>query len=349
MKNSIPGHPHRHLLVHDNFHDQTNWPTQRQLKQRTNKITGMILLARRRRRMQGGTRTRRNDGILCKNKIFRVLNASMINTQKELMIGSDQSCCEFHGGSRIKDTTLTYMSFIKKLVKSGCDAILNPFGYEIRKKISKAEGFPEYLIRARKTGMDVNDWEEQVLGWSAALPILEQTVFPYLKDNSIVCNLGVGTGRWARHVAPRLFAGELHLVDHSLWTVNFAREYFGAYPNVHTHLNNGFCLPFPEYMRLDLIFSFGTFIELQLGVFYLYSREIFRFLKPGGYCVIHYLDVTAPGGWHWLETSSNELYANCYTYHSREVVERVFSSVGFEVISSSQIAGGLLTVRKPQL
>jgi ubiquinone/menaquinone biosynthesis C-methylase UbiE len=166
------------------------------------------------------------------------------------------------------------------------------------------------------------------------------------------CNLGIGTGRWARHVAPKL-ERELHLVDHSPWIVNFARKYFHSHSNVRIHLNNGFSFPFSQRFRLDLIFSFGTFTELKLGLFYLYSREFFRFLRPGGYCVIDYIDVTTPEGWNWLETASNELYANCYTYHSREVVERVFSSAGFEiikVIKGSPIAGLIfLTVKKPNL
>lgn len=238
----------------------------------------------------------------------------------------------------------------KKIVRFCADAILTPVGYEVRKKVPNAEGFPEYVTKAKKMGIDVNDWEEQVLGWSAALPILEQTVFPYVQKDSVVCNLGVGTGRWARHVAPKVAGGELHLIDHSPWITNFARKYFQSHPNVRIHLNDGFSFPFPNHFRLDLVFSFGTFIELKLGVFYLYSREFFRFLKPGGYCVIDYIDLTTPEGWNWLETESNKLYANCYTYHSSETVERVFSSAGFEIIKRSPIAGlTVLTVKKPNV
>jgi ubiquinone/menaquinone biosynthesis C-methylase UbiE len=240
------------------------------------------------------------------------------------------------------------MSILKQIVKSSCDAILNPLGYEIRRKIINTDGFPEYLAKAQKAGMDVNDWEEQVLGWAAALPILEQTVFPLIKADSVVCNVGIGTARWAKYLAPRLSSGELHLVDHSPWIINFARNYLRSQRNVHFHLTDGLGLPFSDHAKFDLIFSFGTFIALKLGVYYLYSRDFFRVLKPGGYSLIHYLDITTPGGWGWLENASNKHYANCYTYQTREVVERVFTSAGFEILPPPPNAGlTLLVAKKP--
>ena len=112
------------------------------------------------------------------------------------------------------------------------------------------------------------------------------------------------------------------------------------------HLNNGRSLPFENGPGIDLVFSFGTFIGLKLGVFYLYSREFFRVLKPGGCCVIEYIDITRPEGWNHLETYSKQ-YFNCFTYHKPEVVESVFSSGGFEMVKSHPIGrSNYLVVRK---
>jgi ubiquinone/menaquinone biosynthesis C-methylase UbiE len=242
------------------------------------------------------------------------------------------------------------MLSIKRTIKLFADASLAPFGCEIRRKSTKvdakAEGFPGYLDQANKIGMDVNEFQEQKLGWERSLPILEQTVLPYLREDSIVCNLGVGTGRWARHIAPRISQGELHLVDHSPWIVNFVRHYFRSNQRVFVHLNNGRSLPFENDHCIDLVFSFGTFIALKLGVFYLYSREFFRVVKPGGYCVIEYIDITRPEGWNHLETCSKQ-YFNCFTYHKPEVVESIFSSAGFEVAKSHAIGrSNYLVLRK---
>ena len=235
-------------------------------------------------------------------------------------------------------------------LKRCINQMLKPFGFEIGRIEEfpdvKAEGFPSYVKEATKAGMDVNDWIEQNLGWGDVLPILERTVFPYLRENSTVCELGVGTGRSARHIVARLTKGELYLVDHSPWIVDFLRGYFRSNPRVHILLNDSRSLPL-ECSQVDLIFSQGTFIELKLGLFYLYSLEFFRVLKPGGYCVLDYIDITTEGGWEYLKAQSRQ-YGGCFTYHAPETVDRVFSSVGFEIVKRYQMGKSTyLTVRKP--
>ena len=92
----------------------------------------------------------------------------------------------------------------------------------------KAEGFPDYLKKSRLEGMDVNEWIDQNLGWKSTLPVLEQLAFPYIDNNpkATVCELGVGTGRQARYFVQKDNVAELHLVDYSLWIVNFLKSYF---------------------------------------------------------------------------------------------------------------------------
>jgi ubiquinone/menaquinone biosynthesis C-methylase UbiE len=232
---------------------------------------------------------------------------------------------------------------IRRLLKQILNQILNPLGIEIRKlppKIDlfdgKVEGFPGYVAEADKIGMDVNDWLEKILGWAVALPVLEQTVFPYIQNESVVCELGAGLGRHARHIAPRLSNGALYLVDHSSWTVAFLQKYFQSNHRVSVHLCNGHSLPFQSDSWVDLIFSNGTFIELKLGLFYLYSREFFRILKPGGYCVFDYIDPTTMEGYKYLESTSAK-YIGTYTYHAPEVVDKIFISAGFEIIKRNNI------------
>jgi ubiquinone/menaquinone biosynthesis C-methylase UbiE len=228
------------------------------------------------------------------------------------------------------------MSYLKSTVKIGANSLLGVFGCEIRRRLDageqKADGFPMYVDEAAKVGMDVNDWEEQILGWDKALPILDETLFHYMRADSIVCNLGAGTGRWARHMISRLPKGELHLVDHSPWIVKFLTEYFRDNSQVFIHLNDGYGLPWRN-PSLDLIFSGGTFIALKLGHVYLYAQEFSKVLRNGGYCVIEYIDVTTPDGWTWLETQSNRTFADCYTYYTSEIIEKVFTSAGFEIVN----------------
>ncbi len=73
----------------------------------------------------------------------------------------------------------------KGTIRRVVNTVLSPFGVEVRrlqKKISGGE-YPNYLKEAQKEGMNVNDWIEQKMGWSKALPSLDQVMFPYLRDD----------------------------------------------------------------------------------------------------------------------------------------------------------------------
>src|SRR5215469_3176288 len=114
----------------------------------------------------------------------------------------------------------------------GASRVLAPLGYELRDRVlsERPEGFAGYLEAAYAEGMDVNDYEEERLGWRLPLPTLEELVFPSLRDDSRVCEIGPGTGRWSRHMAGRVPLGELHLVDPSPWMVRFLTRYFQSAP-----------------------------------------------------------------------------------------------------------------------
>jgi ubiquinone/menaquinone biosynthesis C-methylase UbiE len=227
---------------------------------------------------------------------------------------------------------------LNKVFEFGANTVLAPFGYELMSTIltEGPEGFHEYLRASKKSGMDVNDWEEQELAWKPALPILEQVVFPYLGSNSIACELGPGTGRFSRHIVRAIPEGQLHLVDHSPWMVNFLRKYFQSDERVLVHLGDGSSLPFTRDSWIDVVFSNGTLIALKLGVIYLYARDFFRVLRPGGRAIFDYIDPTTPEGWAHLE-SQRKHFADVYTYHAPTVIDRVLASAGFEAVERCQL------------
>lgn len=228
------------------------------------------------------------------------------------------------------------MPTILGVTKRAADLALRPLGLEtkLRRIDEKAEGFPGYLAEAREAGMDVNDWEEEKLGWLKPLPILEQVLFPYLRPDSRVCEIGPGTGRWSRHIADRVPRGEVHLVDHSPWMVSFLRRYFAARPHVQAHLGTGFVLPFQRDSWLDVVFATGTFVALKLGVIYQYAHDFQRVLTPGGHVVLDYIDPTSAEGWQHLES---RVLADVYTFHAPEVLDRVFASAGFALVKRQQV------------
>jgi len=229
------------------------------------------------------------------------------------------------------------MRTVRDVVAAGAGVALKPFGFEVRDRVlsEKPEGFPGYLEAAHQLGVDVNDYEETHLGWYPALALLEATTFQHLRPDSVVCEVGPGTGRFSRHILPRIDRGELHLVDHSPWMVRFLETYFQQH-QVHVHLGDGQSLPLTRAGWMDLVFVAGTVVALKLGTIQLYAHEFARVLRPGGVAVFDYIDPTTVEGWTHLETEGHRL-ADVYTYHAPQVIDRVFAQAGFEAFERQQI------------
>jgi len=236
---------------------------------------------------------------------------------------------------------------VRNAFEFGASRVLAPLGYELRDKVlsERPEGFPGYLSAARAEHMDVNDYEEQRLGWRLPRPTLDEIAYPYLDQDSTVCEIGPGTGRWSRHILSQIPRGELHLVDPSPWMVRFLAGYFDHAPNVHAHVNDGQTLPFERQAWIDLIFSANTFVELKLGVILLYARDFARALKPGGYAVVDYIDPTTAEGWDHLLTQGPAM-APVYTFHAPQVIDRLFEDAGLPIERRFQVGKSTFVVAR---
>ncbi|MDQ3810280.1 MAG: class I SAM-dependent methyltransferase [Chloroflexota bacterium] len=242
---------------------------------------------------------------------------------------------------------MTRRTRVRDLLEFGANRVLSTLGYELRDRAlsERPEGFPGYLEEANRLGMDVNDFEEQRLGWRLPRPTLDHVLFPYLAEDSRVCEIGPGTGRWSRHILERIPRGELHLVDASPWMVRFLRAYFQRHANVHAHLGDGLSLPFDAGGWLDAVFSANTLVELELGVILLYACEFGRTLKRGGVAVIDYIDPTTEEGWRHLQTQGVDM-APVYTFHHPAVIDRVFQTAGLRVERRYQVGKSTFVVAR---
>src|SRR5206468_3214868 len=137
--------------------------------------------------------------------------------------------------------------------------------------------------------------------------------------------------------------GELHLVDPSPWMIRFLTHYFETTPHVRAHLNDGQSLSFSQDRSLDLIFSANTFVELKLGVIWLYARDFARVLKAGGYAVVDYIDPSTSDGWQHLRTQGPEM-ASVYTFHTSETIDRVFDDAGLSILRRFQVGKSTFVV-----
>lgn len=203
-----------------------------------------------------------------------------------------------------------------------------------------SEGFPSIYLQSQKLDMDVNDYTEQIMGWSPALPILEKTVFRYITNTSNICEIGPGTGRFSRYILEKNPLGTLVLVDQSEWIMDFLKEYLSIYiksnPN-HLHFikNNGLNLDSLEDEKFDIFFINGVFIELKLGVIVSYFFEMKKKLMPNGLIIFDYIDIDLEGGWSYLMQNSNGSgLPNCYTYYNYQIMEKIVNYLGMRIIDT---------------
>ncbi len=237
---------------------------------------------------------------------------------------------------------------IKRRILSLADDITEKFGYKIvkiqnkKKTDLKAEAHPSYMVDAAAAGMDINDYQEIRLGFAESLPFLKKTVFPYLDkiQQPLIIELGPGSGRWSRHLIKKVKdngGGSIILADHSAWIVDFLKEYFKDAADNKLNLTfsqcDGFKLPqYIENSSADLIFASNTFVALGIFYYYTYSRDFYRVLKSGGYCIFDYIDLNTEGGWNFLKQKTQE-GLNYYSYYTFEAVDKVFSDSGLVFVS----------------
>ncbi len=116
----------------------------------------------------------------------------------------------------------------------------------------------------------------------------------YLSGGETVLNIGCGVGRVERYLAPRV--RELWAVDVSAEMLRRARERLAGLSNVHLREvgNREFLASF-EDGRFDLVFSFLVLQHLEKEDAFLYLRDAFRVLKPGGLLVTQFPNLLHPG------------------------------------------------------
>lgn len=108
--------------------------------------------------------------------------------------------------------------------------------------------------------------------------------FPWheLEPHAVGVDVGCGSGRWARRVAPRV--GELHCVDASGAALEVCRRNLQGRANVRFHQASVGELPF-EDASLDFAYSLGVLHHVpdtEAGL-----REIARVLKPGAPLLVY--------------------------------------------------------------
>ena len=118
------------------------------------------------------------------------------------------------------------------------------------------------------------------------MQVRDQFVLPYVEPTHAALEIGSGGGRWTRYL---LGFGKVHAVDYHQELLDELRRNFDA-PNLVFVRNNGTDFPGIENGSIDFIFSFGTFVHLDLDLIEQYLGNMKRVLRPNANVVIQYAD-----------------------------------------------------------
>jgi SAM-dependent methyltransferase len=192
-----------------------------------------------------------------------------------------------------------------------------------------AEGYVR--TRGRGTG-DVPLGQEWGAPAVAVDAILDEFVFPFVSTDSVALEVGIGGGRIAARVAPRV--SRLYGFDISPAMLVAARTALAQNHNVELRLLDGPALSDELEGEVDLAYAFATFLHLDLHMMWRYFREFARVLHPGGHAFVHTATITTPDG--WARFAGQERYAVAGFYFvSPEIVRTLGSRAGLTLVRES--------------
>lgn len=163
--------------------------------------------------------------------------------------------------------------------------------------------------------------------------VLERFVFPYVGADSVVGEIGVGGGRMARRVAPRVRT--MVCMDISSGMLRKAREAMAEADNTRfIRLKQPSC---PPELRsaLDFVYAFDVFVHFDLHATWRYVRLMAEMLKPGGKALVHVASLDTVLGWEMFARQQAFSVAGLY-WLSPEMVGILARNAGLSVVADSK-------------
>jgi len=122
--------------------------------------------------------------------------------------------------------------------------------------------------------------------------VRDRYLLPHVDESKTVLEIGPGGGRWTRYMTT---AAAVYAVDCHEELLSELRHNVRS-PNLRPIHNNGDDFPGVPDGGIDFVFSFGTFVHLDVDIIERYLANLRRVMARGASAVIQYSDKTAPMG-----------------------------------------------------
>jgi SAM-dependent methyltransferase len=220
---------------------------------------------------------------------------------------------------------------------NAANAVLRPFSIQLVRRRDESKGqkpwdrkFAAWIAQAREQGIDPNDlgdvaWADDRLGES-----LSGHYLPAISAQSVVLELGPGTGRLSRHLIDR--CRELVLADYSQLVCDWLQHYLRSKGRFRiVHLSSPVLAEIPS-QTVDVVVAHGVFEHIDLDDMASFLDEFARVLRPGGVAMFNFDNFVSRGGLEWFArwrpAPGNP---GIFRFYHPDVVRAVAALSGFEV------------------
>lgn len=188
--------------------------------------------------------------------------------------------------------------------------------------------FSRWIAAGEAEGLDPNDVGDRK--WDDPREHIERVYMPHIRQDSVVLELGPGTGRISRHIVGR--CGEMILADYSSLACGWLDRYLAGKGRFRTVCLDRPVLEGVEEGSVDFAFAFGVFEHIDLDDTRWYLEEFHRVLKPGGQVIFNFDNLMTREGLEWHARWRREPgHRNIFRFYHPEMISWLAQNSGFEV------------------
>jgi hypothetical protein len=148
--------------------------------------------------------------------------------------------------------------------------------------------------------------------------VRDDFLLPFVQPDRVGVEIGPGGGRWSRYMLSlqRFYAVDFHQELLDELAKNFRT------PGLFFVKNNGTDFPGIAEHSVDLVFSFGVFVHLDVPIIDAYLGSIAQIIRPGADVVLQYADKTKP------EARDNPTFSD----NNPEVMRALLATRGYRIL-----------------
>jgi SAM-dependent methyltransferase len=239
---------------------------------------------------------------------------------------------------------------LKRKIATATNSVLRSLGGEIVPYADNTKPwddfFKNWIAEAEASGRDPNDVGD--VDWGDMRETLETYYYPYINSDSVVLELGPGSGRVTRHIIGR--CREMILVDYSPVVCDWLGRYLegkGSYRIAHIEKP---LLAAVQNGSVDTVIANGVFEHIDMDDLFCFLQEFYRVLRPEGVVSFNFDNIMSSGGIAWFRKYRGQPGSRCiFRFYHPESIRILAQEVGLLVLDLAINSGRIahIILQKP--